>query len=112
MISPTDIVGINELSLILKIIGQCEVKHILMLQIKTIINAVHNITNITAHRIRLAAILVAMSVSTFITKHCYSIYLTLLSLAMLILQALHVRTNIVHTYFGENNVHDLFYSFF
>jgi hypothetical protein len=28
MISPIDIVGINELSLILKIIGQCEVKHI------------------------------------------------------------------------------------
>ena len=68
--SLSDIVTIKKLTLILEIIGQCEVKHILMLQIKTIINSVHNITNITTHRIRLAAILVAMSVSTFITKHC------------------------------------------
>ena len=91
LISQSDIVTINRLTLILEFIGRCDIKHILMLQIKTIINSVHNITNITAHCIRLTAILVTMFVSTFITKHCYSLYLTLMSLAMLILQALHVR---------------------
>jgi len=36
LISSSDFVGINELTLILKIIGQCDVKHIMTLPIKTI----------------------------------------------------------------------------
>ena len=36
MIAQTNIVNIKELTLILKIIGQCDDKHIMMLPIKTI----------------------------------------------------------------------------
>jgi len=36
LISQTNIVNIKELTLILKIIGQCDDKHIMMLPIKTI----------------------------------------------------------------------------
>ena len=56
LISQNDIVNNNKLTLsILKIIGQCDVKHIMRLSIKK-----NNV-------IRLAAILAIMSVWTFIT---------------------------------------------
>jgi len=55
----------------LKIIGQCDVKHIIMSPIKTITLVLkvstYIITSITAHPIRLAEILVTMYVSTFKT---------------------------------------------
>ena len=59
----------QELTLILKIIGQCDVKHILTSQIKTIMPilkiSTYIITSITARPVRLASILAIMSVSTF-----------------------------------------------
>jgi hypothetical protein len=63
---------INELTLILKIIGQCDVKHIMMLPFKTItwvlkVLTYYTITSIAACPTRLAMILVIMSVSTFQT---------------------------------------------
>ena len=36
LISPSDIVGIKEMTRILKIIGQCDVKHIMTVPIKAI----------------------------------------------------------------------------
>ena len=57
---------VQELTLILKIVGQCDVKHILTSLIKTITAVTYIITSISAHPVRLAAILVIMSVSTFI----------------------------------------------
>ena len=61
----------QELTLILKIIGQCDVKHILTSQIKPITPVLkiltYIITSITAHPVKLATILVIMSVSTFKT---------------------------------------------
>lgn len=77
LISQSDIVTINRLTLIVEFIGRCDIKHILMLQIKTIINSVHNITNITAHCIRLTAILVTMFVSTFKTDSILYLSLTI-----------------------------------
>ena len=62
---------VQELTLILKIISQCDVKHIFMLLIKTIMAVMeilaYIITSITARPVRLAVILVIMSVSTFKT---------------------------------------------
>ena len=60
-----------------KFIGQSDVKHIVMSQIKTITSvlkaSIDIITNITARLMGLAEILAIMSVSTF--KNChYSIY--------------------------------------
>ena len=71
LISHSDIFSINKRTLILKIIGQGDVKHIMTLLVK-IITSVLNvstyiITSITVGLIRLAAILSIMSVSTFIT---------------------------------------------
>ena len=70
LISTTDIFIINELTLILKIIGQCDVKHIMMLPFKTItwvlkVLTYYTITSIAACPTRLTMILVIMSVSTF-----------------------------------------------
>ena len=70
MISSRDIVSINELTLILKNISQCEVKR-MTLPIKTVTSALkvktYILTSIPASPIRFAAILEIMSVSTFIT---------------------------------------------
>jgi hypothetical protein len=61
----------QELTLILKIIGQCDVKHILMSLIKTITSVLkisaYIITSITLRPIGLVAILVIMSFSSFKT---------------------------------------------
>jgi hypothetical protein len=69
--SQSDIVGINALILILKIIGQCDIKHIITLPIKTrtsVLNiSIYIITSITARPIWLAAILPIMSLLTSIT---------------------------------------------
>jgi len=55
----------------MNIICQCDVKHILALPIKTITSVLkastYIITSIEAHPIRLAAVLVIMSVSTYET---------------------------------------------
>jgi hypothetical protein len=71
LISPSDIVSINRLTLILKTISQCDVKHIMMLQIKTIMwvleVSTYIIISIIARPIILTVILVIMSVSTFKT---------------------------------------------
>ena len=65
------ILSVSRNRLIQKVIGQCDVKHIMMLQIKTITSVLkiarYVITGITAHQIRLNVILVIMSVSTFKT---------------------------------------------
>jgi hypothetical protein len=37
LISPSDIIGIKEVTLILEIISQCDIKHIMLLPIKTIV---------------------------------------------------------------------------
>ena len=62
---------VQELTLILKIIGQCDFKHTLTSPIKSIMPVMkistYIITSITARPVRLAAILVIMSVSTFKT---------------------------------------------
>ena len=64
LISQSDIVNINELTLILKIIGQCDVKCIMTILIKIIMTVLkvltYTITSITAFSIRLAIILVIM----------------------------------------------------
>jgi hypothetical protein len=56
---------VQELNLILKIISQCDVKHILTSPMKKITPYI--ITSITARSVGLAAILAIMSVSTFKT---------------------------------------------
>jgi len=65
----SDIVSINKLTVILKNIGKCDVKHIMTLPIKRITSVLkvltYIITNIKAHPIRLSVIIVIMSVSTF-----------------------------------------------
>ena len=58
LISPCDIVSINKLTLILKIIG--EVEHIMMLQIKTIASVLKVLNTFTL------LILAIMHISTFI----------------------------------------------
>jgi ABC-type polysaccharide/polyol phosphate transport system ATPase subunit len=67
----SDIVSMNELTLILKIISQCDIKCILTFPIKTIATVLkvstYIITSITACPIGLAARLAIMSVSTSIT---------------------------------------------
>ena len=69
LISTSDIFSINELTLILNIIGQCDVKHIMTFPIKTITLVVkvstYIITSMAPHPTILTAILVVMSVSTF-----------------------------------------------
>ena len=68
LIALSDVVGINEVTLILEIIGWFEVKHILMLQVKTMTLVLkvstYITTSITARPFRLAAILVIMSITT------------------------------------------------
>ena len=58
-------VSINRLTLILKIISQCDVKHVIKLQIKTITSVLMILTGITtsiaAHSTRLTTILAIMS---------------------------------------------------
>ena len=70
LISTRDIFTINELTLILKVIGQCDVEAIMALPIKTITSVLEDSTNIATSIILLpvglAVILVIMSVSTFI----------------------------------------------
>ena len=68
-----DVVSINRQTLRQKIICQCDIKHIIMLQIKTIASVLkvstNIITNITAGPIRLGVILEIMSVSIFINAN-------------------------------------------
>lgn len=68
LIALSDVVGINEVTLILEIIGWFEVKHIMMLQVKTMTLVLkvstYITTSITARPFRLAAILVIMSITT------------------------------------------------
>ena len=65
LIAPSDIVRIKELTLILKIISQCEVQHIMMLPIKTITLvfkvSTNIITSIAGHHIGLALVLMIIS---------------------------------------------------
>ena len=73
---------VQELTLILKIICQCDVKHILTSAIRTITPilkiSTYFITSITTRSIRLAVILTIMFVSTLITVNfLYIIYLFL-----------------------------------
>ena len=83
---------VQELTLTLKIIGQCDVKHILTSQIITIMPVLkistYIITSIAARPVRLAVILAIMSVTTFkttvilyytITDFCRSQYEFLLT---------------------------------
>ena len=69
LISPSYIVSFNELTLKLKIIGLCDVKHIKTLPIKTNASVLKVLTyiiiSITCHPMDLAAILSIMSISTF-----------------------------------------------
>jgi hypothetical protein len=71
MISPRDIVSINELTLKLKIVGQHDIKSIKTSQMKkttTVLKVlIYIITSIIAHPTRLTDILTIMSVSTFKT---------------------------------------------
>ena len=78
MISKTDCVRIDELAPILKIISQCDIKHIMALPIKTI-TSVFNVStciiiSITAGPFGLDAILAIMSVSFFITAVILYLY--------------------------------------
>ena len=72
MISLIDIFSIDELTLVLKITSQCtcDIKHIIMLLIKTITLVLNSwayiIISIIAHPIRLTVILTIMSISTVI----------------------------------------------
>lgn len=59
--SLNDSVSINDLTMVLKIISTCEVKHVMTLPIKTITL----VLNVLTYLIRLSAILVLVSVSTF-----------------------------------------------
>jgi len=67
----SDIVSLSEMTLILKFICQCDVKFIMTLLTKTIMSVlnviIYIIICVTARPIRLAVILVIMSVSTFKT---------------------------------------------
>jgi predicted GTPase len=66
LISTSDIVSIKELTQILKNIGQCDAKHIVTSLMQTITSGLKVLTYIiTARPIRLAQILMIMSVSTF-----------------------------------------------
>lgn len=71
LISLTDISSLDGLTLILKIMCQCDIKHFMMYQIKTIISVlkvlIYVITCITAHPFRLAVFLVINYISTFTT---------------------------------------------
>lgn len=81
LIASSEIVNINELTPILKIIGHFEIKHITTLQIKnkritSVLKSQTNIiTNIADSPIGLALILVVMSVSTI--KPAVTLYLIL-----------------------------------
>ena len=72
----SDIVSINKLTVILKNIGKCDVKHIMTLPIKRITSVLkvltYIITNIKAHPVGLSVIIVIMSVSNL----CYFIHIT------------------------------------
>jgi hypothetical protein len=78
LISPSDIVCINGLTLILKNIGQCDVtlwRWILIKTITSMLNfSTYIMTSITAHPIRLTVVLVIMSVSTVKTAVILYIY--------------------------------------
>ena len=66
-IFPLISLGINERTMIQKIINQCDMKHIIILPMKSIISVLNVLTYIiTARPIGLTEILVIMLVSTFI----------------------------------------------
>ena len=79
LISPSDIVSFNELTLKLKIICLCDVKHIKTLPIKPNASVLKVLTyiiiSITCHPIDLAAILSIMSILTFKTADTLYIHL-------------------------------------
>lgn len=64
LISGDDIVSIKKLTLILKIIGHCDIKQNMTKKKRHEI-LIYIITSIAAHPVSLAVILVIMSVSTF-----------------------------------------------
>lgn len=70
--------SINKLTLLLNIISQCNVKHIMILSINTVMAVLKDLnyifTSITAHAIKLAVMLELMSVSTFRTEVILYIY--------------------------------------
>jgi hypothetical protein len=67
----------DELTMILKFIGHCAIKHIMMIPIKTITSVLKvSIYIIIAHPIRLSVKLVIMSVSTFKTAVILYMYLS------------------------------------
>lgn len=78
LISPNYIFSIKELTLKLKIIGQCDVKHNTTFPIKNTTSVLkvftYMITNIAMNPIRLTAILVMMSVAYFKTAVIPYIY--------------------------------------
>jgi len=72
----------------LKIIGRCNIKHIMILLIKTMSGlnvSTYIVTSITARPVGLAVILAIMSVSTFITADTLYIYITLHNVSYVIL---------------------------
>lgn len=91
LISETDIFRINELTLILKMICLCDVRPIMMLQIK------HNIVGIKCvnihyhyyhYSIRITVILVIMSISTFKTDIIATIILPCINLSFSVIESL------------------------
>ena len=67
LISQRNIFCINKLTVILKILCHCDLKHIMMLQIKTITSVWNVWANIITSPIRLSVIQMIMSVLTFKT---------------------------------------------
>ena len=76
LILPSDILNINKLTVILKMISQSDIKCIMTLSMNTIASVLkvstYIITSITARPIRLAVILAVMSVSTIIIVVIYT----------------------------------------
>ena len=76
LILPSDILNINKLTVILKMISQSDIKCIMTLSMNTIASVLkvstYIITSITARPIRLAVILAVMSVSAIIIVVIYT----------------------------------------
>lgn len=81
LISKSDIVSINDLTLILKIISQCDDKHFMMLQIKTITTCTFEGREMHYHKYHnsfyvLTVLLVIIIICLDLQNSCYSTYST------------------------------------
>ena len=81
LISKSDIVSINDLTLILKIISQCDDKHFMMLQIKIITTCTFEGREMHYHKYHnsfyvLTVLLVIIIVCLDLQNSCYSTYST------------------------------------